>query len=608
MFDSKPVHILYMEDDPGLARLFQKKLEREGYIVDLARDGKEGLAMYATNSYHVVVVDLSMPGRNGMEVIRLMASHGELRPTIMLTGMGNEEIAVKAMKLGACDYVIKDVDGAYLELLPAVVEDCLHKQRLVKEKLWAEKALLESEGRYRNLVETIKELIWEVDVNGVYTYVSPRTHDMYGLKPEKVAGKTPFDLMTSKEAERVAVVFKKIVESQEPFSGLENSILHKDGRLRVLETSGAPFFAPDGILLGYRGTARDITERKEAEERINYLTFHDLLTGLYNRTFFEEEMKRLNTVRKYPVGIIMGDVNKLKFVNDAFGHSEGDELLKRMADILISATRKEDAVARIGGDEFAVILPNINKEAIRSLCDRIITACKNSNREDLFELTVSLGYSVQYGQYKDMQEALKAADDHMYRDKSVSGKAVRENVIKTLMVMLAERDIHREKHSKQLQQLAFSLGKAKGLSERRLEELMLLVVLYDIGKISMSDSILHKPENLTPKEWEIMKRHCETGQRIAKNISELVPVANDILYHHEWWNGKGYPEGLKGKKIPLLARIISIVDAYNAMLNERPYKKAISKKEAVKEIKKGAGAQFDPELVEGFLKIAGAYS
>ncbi|MCK5232660.1 MAG: PAS domain S-box protein, partial [Desulfobulbaceae bacterium] len=327
MLESKPVHILYMEDDPGLARLFQKKLERASYIVDLARDGKEGLAMYAANSYDVVVVDLSMPGHNGMEVIRLMASHGELRPTIMLTGMGNEEIAVKAMKLGACDYVIKDVDGAYLELLPAVVEDCLHKQRLVKEKLWAEKALLESEGRYRNLVETIKELIWEVDVNGVYTYVSPRTHDMYGLKPEEVAGKTPFDLMTSGEAERAAVVFKKIVESQEPFSGLENSILHKDGRRRVMETSGAPFFATDGTLLGYRGTARDITERKEAEERINYLTFHDLLTGLYNRTFFEEEMKRLNTVRKYPVGIIMADVNKLKFVNDAFGHSAGDELL-----------------------------------------------------------------------------------------------------------------------------------------------------------------------------------------------------------------------------------------------------------------------------------------
>ena len=159
------------------------------------------------------------------------------------------------------------------------------------------------------------------------------------------------------------------------------------------------------------------TKRKQAEARIKYLSFHDSLTGLYNRAYFEEEMERLSTIRKYPVGIIMADIDNLKFVNDTFGHAKGDELLKHLANVLSSVFRKEDAVARIGGDEFAVILPNVDEKTAQSFCKRIADACEDSKQESSLKLSVSMGYTIQYGQYRDMQEALKAADDHMYKDK-----------------------------------------------------------------------------------------------------------------------------------------------------------------------------------------------
>ncbi|AMM40557.1 PAS/PAC sensor-containing diguanylate cyclase [Candidatus Desulfofervidus auxilii] len=159
-----------------------------------------------------------------------------------------------------------------------------------------------------------------------------------------------------------------------------------------------------------------VIEYKKLEEKLKYLSFHDSLTGLYNRNYFEEEMKRLNTTRKYPVGIIIIDIDNLKFVNDTFGHVKGDELIKYVANILSSIFRKEDVVARIGGDEFAVILPNVNEKIVQSLCKRIKDNCNRNNNP--LKVSVSLGYDIQYGQYKDIKEVFKMADSRMYKDKN----------------------------------------------------------------------------------------------------------------------------------------------------------------------------------------------
>jgi diguanylate cyclase (GGDEF)-like protein len=350
--------------------------------------------------------------------------------------------------------------------------------------------------------------------------------------------------------------------------------------------------------------AASAIERKSTEERIKHLSFHDSLTGLYNRAYFEEELERYNFPRYYPLSIVMLDVNGLKIINDTFGHSEGDRLLQHFSQVLISVSRQGDILARIGGDEFAIILPSTTSEEAHSFCERIKKVCQQDKIKPIYlRLNASLGHTTQEGEYKDTNTLLKEADKKMYQDKLFNGKSREKHFLEAFRIVLAERDPHTSDHAQRLQELALSLGKRVGLTEYQLGNLKLLALLHDIGKIGIPDSILFKTYILTPSEWEKMREHSRIGYRMAKNIPDFAPIAQEILYHHEHWDGTGYPVGLKGERIPLLSRIISIIDAYDVMQSRRPYKGPISKTEALKEIKRCAGTQFDPQLVEIFLKI-----
>ena len=350
--------------------------------------------------------------------------------------------------------------------------------------------------------------------------------------------------------------------------------------------------------------AASAIERKSTEERIKHLSFHDSLTGLYNRAYFEEELERYNFPRYYPLSIVMLDVNGLKIINDTFGHSEGDRLLQHFSQVLISVSRQGDILARIGGDEFAIILPSTTSEEAHSFCERIKKVCQQDKIKPIYlRLNASLGHATQEGEYKDTNTLLKEADKKMYQDKLFNGKSREKHFLEAFRIVLAERDPHTSDHAQRLQELALSLGKRVGLTEYQLGNLKLLALLHDIGKIGIPDSILFKTYILTPSEWEKMREHSRIGYRMAKNIPDFAPIAQEILYHHEHWDGNGYPVGLKGEKIPLLSRIISIIDAYDVMQSRRPYKGPISKTEALKEIERCAGTQFDPQLVEIFLKI-----
>ncbi len=345
-------------------------------------------------------------------------------------------------------------------------------------------------------------------------------------------------------------------------------------------------------------------ERKSSEEKIKHLSFHDSLTGLYNRAYFEEELERYNFPRYYPLSVVMLDVNGLKVINDTFGHSEGDRLLQHLSQVLTSVSRKGDILARIGGDEFAILLPSTTSEEAHNFCERIKQACQQDKVEPIYlRLNISLGHTTQEGEYKDTANLLKEADKNMYQDKLFNGKSREKHFLEAFRIILAERDPHTSDHARRLQELTLSLGKRVGLTEYQSGNLKLLALLHDIGKIGIPDSILFKTFILTSSEWKKMREHSRIGYRMAKNIPDFAPIAQEILYHHERWDGTGYPEGLKGEKIPLLSRIISIVDAYDVMQSCRPYKEPVSKAEALKEIKRCAGTQFDPQLVEIFLKI-----
>jgi len=380
-----------------------------------------------------------------------------------------------------------------------------------------------------------------------------------------------------------------------------------DGTERILRFQAEPEYDVDGNLVKILGVVMDITSEKLKEADIIYLSHHDTLTGLYNRFFFEEELKRLEGSRQLPLSIIMGDINGLKLINDAFGHAEGDMLLTNTADILRQCSRAEDIVARLGGDEFCIVLPNTTAETAQQICRRIYGACKEFNQKSDREysfVSISLGTGTKVSHSQCMDFIIREAEEAMYKHKLLDRKSMHSSIMTSIKATMVEKSFETQEHGDRLVRLSNRVGRAMNLTDDQFNDLELLATLHDIGKIGIDSAILSKAGPLTDEEWVEMKRHPEIGFRIAAVSTELASISEYILCHHERWDGKGYPQGLEGYDIPILSRIIAIVDSYDAMTQDRPYRKAMSREEAIIELRKNAGTQFDPEIVELFIKYA----
>jgi diguanylate cyclase (GGDEF)-like protein/PAS domain S-box-containing protein len=348
----------------------------------------------------------------------------------------------------------------------------------------------------------------------------------------------------------------------------------------------------------------DISVRKQQEEVV-YLSFNDVLTGVYNRRFFEEEKRRLDTGRQLPFSVLIADVDGLKLINDGFGYSSGDLLLKAAASILKQTCRTEDIVARIGGDEFCVLLPNTDASVAKTIVGRIHNAFKSTQlRLGAASITpsISVGYATRTLIDVTMDETIANAEDSMRKSKLLNRKSVRSDLINSIKATMVEKSHETAEHAERMATMSVAIGEAMGLANDELFDLELTATLHDIGKMSIDHQILSKPGKLTEEEWLMIKKHPETGYRIANSTTELVSVAEYILAHHERWDGTGYPQGLKGEEIPLISRIVSIVDSFDAMTESRSYRSMLSKEQARDEILKNAGSQFDPAIVKVFVE------
>lgn len=351
-------------------------------------------------------------------------------------------------------------------------------------------------------------------------------------------------------------------------------------------------------------TSMDITERKQAAENIEYLSFHDVLTGLYNRRFYEEELRRFDIPRNLPLTLLMVDVNGLKLTNDAFGHAAGDTLLRKTAVALQETFREKDIVARVGGDEFAVLLPNTDGKQAPELIRRVHLALRQETVEGL-PLSVSCGWAVKMKSAQNLHEVFREAENHMYRRKAAEQRNYRYQTIQLIVQMLYNRSQNEKRHAKRVSRLCGEMGAAMGLNQSEIDQLKTVGELHDIGKISVGHEILEKRDPLSDTEWEQIKRHPQAGHSILSAVNEYGPMAESVLAHHERWDGTGYPNRRKAEEVPKAARIIAVAEAYDVMTTKPPYGKGMSCKDAIAEIEACAGSQFDPAVAQIFAGIVG---
>ncbi|MEA2015897.1 MAG: PAS domain-containing protein [Actinomycetota bacterium] len=456
---------------------------------------------------------------------------------------------------------------------------------------------------FNALMDNISESIFFKDLDSRFVRINKATAEKFGLdSPEDAVGKTDFDIFSEEHARQAFKDEQLIIKTGNPIINLEEKETYEDKSDRWASTSKIPWHDENNNIIGVFGITRDITERKNSEEKIRYLSFHDTLTGLYNRAYFEEEIKRLNTERQLPLTMLMGDVNGLKVINDAYGHLKGDIFLKKIADILKECFREEDIVSRWGGDEFIIMLPKTPGEYAKNILKRIKKLCRERSTENL-PLSISFGYATKKSPSEDIDKVLKEAEDKMYKNKIADSKSTNEIIISSLKENLRKEGSKSEKQSIKLRKYALAVGRRLNLTKERIEELKLLMDVYNIGKLALADEIMSKPGRLTRDEWKIIKKLPEIGYRIAESSNTLKPISEAILSHYEWYNGSGYPRGIKGDEIPILSRISFLINSYEAMAKDRPYRKKLTKRQIIKEIKKYSGLQFDPKVSNIFLEL-----
>ncbi len=463
-----------------------------------------------------------------------------------------------------------------------------------------------SKNQLRLLLDSTAEAIYGVDLDGNCTFCNKNCLKVLGYAGEnELLGKNMHRTMHHTKADGTPFPAEEC--------GITNAVRLGVGKNADDEVfwraDGSWFFAEyhaypqiqEGRVIGAVITFMDITQRKKHDEQIRYLSSHDVLTGLFNRGYFQEAIKQMDVPANLPLSVVFADLNGLKMTNDIFGHEAGDALIIKAAEILILSCRADDMVARIGGDEFVLLLPGTDMESAQTIIDRIRLGFADA-RVAAVKCSISLGCDTKESPDTPIEETIANAENMMYKDKTLNRKLVNKGMIDTIMETLHEKSPKEKQHSIGVSGLCERIGAAMHMTDADVAKLRRAGYLHDIGKITLNEHVLHW-DDLTEPEREKIQQHSAVGYRILNLFDDTLDLAEGVYSHHERWDGAGYPKGLKGNDIPLISRVISIAETYDRVFNDTALGEHIRKEMALDVIRQGAGKQFDPLISESFIEM-----
>lgn len=606
-----------------------KALIRDAFpeaVVLMAGDGQAGFEMAVSEDPDIIFMDIIMPGMDGFEVCRRLKAQTDLAdiPVVFVTAArGDKEHRILALECGGEGFLSKPIDEhelisqirAMAKIRQANIQKRNEKQRLdirVKKQTAALKAAhartlkllksLEKENEARKksekaLVEAQKLAhlgSYEFDFKNNKINCSEEVLNILGVVSVAEVN-TMEHFLQFAHPEEISCIQENInkVMVKKATADFIFRILRCDGEERIVNMRMIPQFDEKKNHVGNFGTIQDITRIRKTEEEIRYLSYHDYLTGLFNRRFYEEVLIKLDTEENYPLTLVMADVNGLKMINDSFGHAVGDELLQKASNVIKNGCRENDVIARLGGDEFVIILSRTDAETAALIIKRLEKLAAREKIQGL-KLSIAFGSRTKTRKEENIQQVLKNAEDDMYRHKLYESASMRSKTIELIMNTLYEKSNREMCHSNRVGQICEKIGIRMKLDKDEINQIRTAGLIHDIGKMGIDEKILNKPGALCEDEWKEIQRHPEIGYRILSSVNEFSEMANCILEHHERWDGQGYPKGLKGEEISLQGRIVAVADSFDAMTSDRSYRKGLAQDEAIAEIKRCAGTHFDP--------------
>lgn len=481
----------------------------------------------------------------------------------------------------------------YLQYLIINLEETVKKRTLELE---------DNKNQLQLILDSTAEAICGIDTEGICTFCNISCYQILGYdKQEDLLGKNMHNMLLKYDinGNYTTIIEKSILEVMENDKGVHvtDAVFWKnDGNSFDVEYYAYPQ-KKDGKVIGVVITFTDISERRKAEKEIMYLSSHDVLTGLNNRAFFEENLKKLDVLSNLPLAIIFADINNLKMTNDIFGHMAGDTLIKKAADILRESCRKNDLISRTGGDEFIIAMSNANEEDTERVLSRIRSSFINTQVAAI-KCSVALGSSIKISSDQSIEEVIVNAENIMYKDKVLSRSSTNSKILDSLIETFHYKYNREKQHAHNVSKLSEKLGIALSVTDAELSKVKQAGFLHDIGKIAIEEGLL-SDKFLDEEKQEKLHQHVIIGYRILSLFDDTIDISEIVYSHHERWDGRGYPRGLKEEEIPLLSRVIAVTDSYERIISRD--EKQIEN--AIQIIRASAGSQFDPRIVDVFINM-----